>query len=145
MFEAMRARPKVTAVLAVLLLSAGLVLGLGREALALAYYEFRCTSTSTPKCGSWPRDSDGSVPQSVGELNPNGYGGFITRGRTTMMYSSTRGVAKIVYDHAAIDYCNNVRGPVYDHEHAHARGFNHGEGSPAVNDAYYSSSQQCRP
>lgn len=141
----LRARPKTTTVLAVLLLSAGLVLGLAREALALAAYEFRCTNISTTKCGSWPRDSDGTVPQSVGDLNPNGYGNIVTRGRTSMMYNSTKGVANIVYDHAAINYCNSLRGPVYDHEHAHARGWNHGEPPAKYNAAYDPSSQPCRP
>lgn len=140
----LRARPKTTVVLGVLLLSVGLVLGLAREALALSSYEFRCTSISSSKCGSWPRDSDGSVPQSLGDLNPNAYGNTVTLGRTSMMFNSTNGIASIVYDHPAISYCNIQRAPVYDHEHAHARGWDHGEGPREFNDAYSPTVGTCR-
>lgn len=148
MVEAMHARPKATIVLAVLLISAGLTLAFAREALALDNYNFGCNDGQGRPCGPNVRDRDGTVPQRVGELNPGGYGdGSVTRGRTIMMYQlgDTRGTADITYDYNAIDYCNNDRSVVYAHEHAHARGWKHWDPSPENNDAYYPSSQQCRP
>lgn len=146
----LRARPRTTILLAVLLIGTGLVLGLAREAIA---YTFD-TRTDTGARGA-PRDSDGTVPESVGDLNGYTYGdGWIEYGRTNWWvytaepYQETR--ARITYDWAATDYCKVRRYRVADHEKAHSRGWGHGYGHPdptrsGYNPAYYAEVRPCEP
>lgn len=137
------------AVLAVLLLSAGLTLSLARGAIAqaLTTYTFSCKASI---CGTgFPRDSDGSVPESVGDLNGYIYGDDWTVYGSTSWYSVyPEGGGRInrdsiKYDWRATDTCGVPRYKVSNHEHAHARGWGHGYGTPDRNAAYYAQVQPC--
>lgn len=136
---AMRERPKAAVVLAVLLIVAGLTLGLAREAIA---YTFNTNSDTGAR--GFPRDSDGYVPEALGSLNgggPPSSRSYHVYGQTSWWvyvaepYQETRDSIK--YDWRETDYCNVSRDRVRNHEHAHSRGWGHGWGTPAQNAAYY--------
>lgn len=140
--DVMRGRPKATGVLAVLPIVAGLTLVVAREAVAA--HTFNCSS-QTP-CGTgFPRDTDGFVREGRAGLNskPHRPGAWLTLGRTYWYgYSSgVPGASQVVddsirYDWPATAYTNTPRWKVYGHEHAHARGWAHGEAPDSQNDAH---------
>lgn len=137
----LRARPKTTTVLAVLLLSAGLTLGFAREVIAYTFDTGYDTGAR-----NFPRDSDGSVPESKGDLNGYVYNdGWTVYGLTTWYSSGGTIWDKIKYDFAAMDYCRVNGSKVYNHERAHSRGWQHGYGTPYSNAAYYANVQNCSP
>lgn len=135
----LRTRPKTTIVLAVLLIGAGLTLGLAREALAT--YTFTCSSTSP--CGkNFPRDTDGYVQEGEGDLNagPPQPRDWHVLGQTSW-YSYSTGTSMTIddyikYDWPETDYINVPRWMVQRHEHAHSRGWEHWETPDSSNDAY---------
>ena len=137
--DAMRGRPKVTAVLAVLLIVVGLTLTVARE--AFADYNFTCSS-ATPCGGGFPRDTNGRVSEGPGDLNPGPPQPrkWHVLGETTW-YSYSSGGPIIVddvikYDWPETNYINESHWKVRRHEHAHARGWAHGEAPDSKNDAY---------
>lgn len=140
----LRARPKRTIVLAVLLIGMGLTLGLAREAIA---YTFDTGYDRGAR--GFARDGDGYVPESVGDLNGYDYSGRVTLGWTSWYvyvaepYQETKD--RIKYDWAATDHCKIRRYRVADHEKAHSRGWGHGYGTASTNAAYDPIVAQCRP
>lgn len=131
--EIVRAKPKMTIVLAILAISAGLVLGLARE--ALADYTFNRYSGC---CGnSFSPDSNGYVPEYEGR--PNGSSSDLILG-TTYFYRDPGGnQSYIKYDNAEMRRCNANRYDylaLYAHERAHSRGWGHYERPASKNAAY---------
>lgn len=136
----MRERPTATFVLAVFLIVAGLTLCFAREAIAYTF------STSYDRGAySFPRDSNGQVPEGAGDLNPGPpqprdwhvYGQTSWYG-TLGIYSD-----KIQYDWPEMNWCNAPENAVRRHERAHSRGWSHGAGSPSSNPAHYPTVSPC--
>ncbi len=138
----MRQRPKAF-VLAVLLIGAGLTLGLASASIA---YTFDTGYDRGAR--GFPRDSNGYVPESTGDLNAT-YDDWIVLGETNWWvytaetYQETRD--RITYDWAATDYCKVRRYRVADHEKAHSRGWGHGYGTYDTNPAYDPQVRPCEP
>lgn len=132
MVKLLRARPSVTVVLAFLAISAGLVLGLARE--ALAHYSFRC---STSPCGSTQVvDYDRYVPEFDGAPLNGHYDNILGNTWTYQDFHSHRWIE---YDGVEMrDECANAYtwNALYAHERAHSRGWSHGEGPARLNAAY---------
>lgn len=135
---AVRRRPR--AVIAVLLIGAGLALGPARDAIAYTF------DTSYDRGAySFPRDSDGNVPEAAGDLNagPPQPRSWHVLGQTTWYGSMGIYRDTIEYDWPETDWCNIPRYKVRDHEHAHARGWSHGAGTPSSNPAFDPEVQSC--
>ena len=133
----MRGRPKVMAVLAMLLISAGLTFGLAREAVADYLFTFY-----NGCCGAGLRDGDGFVPESPGTPKTGSYD--LTLGFAYgSLVSTPNGYAVarwIEYDWAEMNRCGATdieRQRLRLHERAHSRGWRHGEGPASLNAAYY--------
>ena len=141
MAAAMRERRKTTTVLALLLLSAGLTLGLAREAIS---YTFDTGYDRGAR--NFYRDSDGYVPETKGDLNGYVYNdGWTVYGYTTPYISGGTVKDYIKYDFPAMNYCRVPGWKVYNHERAHSRGWAHRYGTPYTNAAYYGNVQNCSP
>ena len=134
MLGVLRARPKTIIVLAVLSISAGLALGLARE--ALADYSFRC---ATSGCGSQQQgnliDYDRYVPEFTGAPLNGHYDNIMGN---SYLYKDFHYHRWISYDAVEMrDECANSTtwNTLYNHEHAHTRGWSHWESG--YNAAYY--------
>lgn len=145
MVEALRARPRLTTVLATLVICAGFSLVFAGETIAairIGTYNFsRFDST-----GSYYVDSDRSVPEYEAHVpdNPDNPGVHILGVTFTSatVYGPGDYDAKkwIHYDFAQMrNLCadQNDYNRAYAHERAHSRGWRHGEGNTTVNKAYY--------
>jgi len=140
--EAVRARPRLTVVLAVLAICAGLLLTSAGESIAairIGTYNFS-RSDST---GSYYIDSDRSVPEYqayVPDTDVMIIG--VTRYNVT---AYGRDYDARVYIHYDINQMRNHcaaqddYNDMYRHERAHSRGWRHNEGRPSTNGAYYPS------
>lgn len=137
--ELLRTRPKTVTMLAILTISAGLTLGLARE--ALADYSF---SRYAYCCGiNVPIDSNGYVPEAPGApLNGHSdrYVGYTSTG-----YGDGQTYDSIIYDWIEMRKCYSYSSTsnatlnyrLRAHERAHSRGWGHYETPKSRNAAYY--------
>lgn len=130
--ELLHARSGMMIMFAIFAISAGLTLGLARE--ALANYSF---SRSAGCCGNaFNPDSNGYVPEFEGK--PDNSSRDLILGRTYFYYD--RGTqAYIRYDNDEMHRCNADRYDfltLYAHERAHSRGWGHYEDPISRNAAW---------
>lgn len=132
MGEVLRTRPSLMTVFAVLAISAGLTLGLAREALA-DYSFFRTINC----CGTEQAiDSDGFVPEYGGTPIDGSRDGIIGYAYT---YIDGGGQRYIRYDGNEMTYrcaTSSTWDALRAHERAHTRGWGHGEIPSKYNAAY---------
>lgn len=140
--DAARGRPRAALALATFLICAGLVLGPVREVIAYTF-----DTGFDRRAYDFPRDSDGQVGESTGNLNGGGSPPYpnrdrITYGRATPIFevshpSAVTTYVSLKYDWVATDWCNQSRRYVVKHERAHSRGWAHFKENPVVNKAYH--------
>ncbi len=149
--DAARERPKAALALAAFLICAGLVLGPIREAIAYTF-----DTDFDRRAYNFPRDSDGRVSESTGNLNGGGSPPYsnrkrVTFGKATPVFevshpSAVATYVSLKYDWVATDYCTVPRTYVTKHERAHSRGWAHFKETPAVNNAWHKNAPQgCNP
>jgi hypothetical protein len=109
---------------------------------------FSASGQTTPKNPTIPPDTDGKVPI-VNKCEPDGnpkwnMDGSVWTGR--YQYQTIRDSSGNVKEIRGTIYLNECRMSSYseedkqvilEHELAHSRGWNHGEGTPETNPAYY--------
>lgn len=136
MLGVLRARPRITVVLAILAIGTGLVLGLARG--ALADYSFTCAASGCGSNGRW----DGYNYIDYDRYSFEGYGDPINGHYDDILgyawkYYDGHINRWIEYDKVDMaDHCANSTtwSNLRNHERAHVRGWGHGE--PGNNPAY---------